>query len=294
VVSKQPDRSHARNIEAQFGLDGGSWMQRLVARGLMLALGSATVPRQQASTDEIASLETRHVRSAQGYDIAYLEGGDAKGRTVIFVHGTPGGARGWADYLLSPPGAFRYIALDRPGFGQSGPDGAVVSLDEQARAVIEVVRAQNAGPAILVGHSYGAPVVVQAAADAPERVAAVVVLAGSLDPALEHVPFVQHLGDMWPLRKMLLRGLRNSNRELIALKPELERLVPRLGTIAKPFLIVHGTRDKLVPFANVAFMKAHLTAATNLDVIEIEGQDHFLPWNARARVEEAIAKAAAF
>jgi len=293
VVSKQPDRSHARNIEAQFGLDGGSWMQRLVARGLMFALGSATVPRQQASTDEIASLETRYVRSANGFDIAYLEGGDANGRPVIFVHGTPGSARGWADYLLSAPSAFHRIALDRPGFGQSGPNGAVVSLDEQARAVIEVVRAQNAGPAILVGHSYGAPVVVQAAADAPELIAAVVVLAGSLDPALEHVSFVQHLGDRWPLREILLRGLRNSNRELIALKGELERLAPRLNTIAKPFVIVHGTADKLVPFANVPFLKACLTGATHLEIVEIEGQDHFLPWNARTRVEEAIAKAAA-
>ena len=266
----------------------------MVAHGLMLALGTTRAPRQQASDAEIAGLTAKSVRSPAGYDIAYLEGGADGGRAAIFVHGTPGSARGWADYVLRVPGGFRHIAIDRPGFGESGPEGAVTSLAEQAAAVVAVARAQRAGPAILVGHSYGGPVVVQAAADAPDLVAAVVVLAGSLDPALEHVPSVQHIGDAWPVRNLLLRGLRNSNRELISLKHELARLAPRLPSIKKPFVIVHGTSDKLVPFANVAFMKAHLTGATHFEAIELDGQDHFLPWNAQAHVTAAIAKAARF
>jgi pimeloyl-ACP methyl ester carboxylesterase len=279
-------------IEAQFGLGGGTWIQRVVASGIMFALGSGRVPRQRTSDEEIAKLARGYTRTANGYEVSYLSAGDRAARPVIFVHGTPGGARGWADFLVQVPPGLQFIAPDRPGLGLSGPTGAVVALPEQAAALLSLIRERNAGPAILVGHSYGGPVVVQAAADAPELVAAVVVLAGSLDPALEHVPFIQHVGDTWPLRSALLRGLRNANRELIHLKGELERLMPRLPMIKTHFVFVHGTADKLVPFSNVAFAKAHLTSALTIEIMALEGQDHFLPWSAKTAVDAAIAKAA--
>jgi pimeloyl-ACP methyl ester carboxylesterase len=226
-----------------------------------------------------------------GYRVNYLEGGERRGRQVVFVHGTPGSARGWVDYLLQVPAGFHHLAIDRPGFGASGPKEAVVSLGEQAEAVAAVVRAQNAGPAILVGHSYGAPVAVQCAADAPDAVGALVLLAGSLDPAQERVPLVQHIGDMWPIATTLPRALLNANRELIALKLELEWLALKLSCVRVPVVVVHGTADKLVPFANVAYIEERLTGAASLDVVALERQDHFLPWNAKTRVDEAIAMA---
>jgi len=229
---------------------------------------------------------------AAGYELSYLEAGSPSGRLVVFVHGTPGNARGWSDYLLSVPPGFHYIAIDRPGFGHSGPQDAVVSLREQAGAVASVIRAQNSARAILVGHSLGGPVVVETAADAPELVSALVILAGSVDPAQENVRFIQYLGDTWPLRALLPRALRNANREIIYLKRELDGLAPRIADISVPVVVVHGMDDDLVPFANVSFMKTHFaTALMSLDAIQ--GQNHFLPWNAKAHVLAAIAKAAA-
>src|SRR5262249_3214572 len=208
------------------------------------------------------------------------------------IHGTPGGGHGFADYLLNPQHGAAYLAIDRPGFGASEPMEAVTSLSAQARAIAELIRGHRTGAALLVGHSYGAPVAVQTAVDAPDAVAALVILAGSLDPALEHVPFVQRLGDVWPFRNLLPRALRNANRELIALKPELERLAQRLPDIKVPVIIVHGTKDTLVPYSNAAFMKSRMTSA-RLQIVTLEGSDHFLPWNAFPEVEAAIAAAVA-
>ncbi len=236
-------------------------------------------------------LARKSLKLDAGYSLSYLESGEPKGRLVVFVHGSPGNARGWADYLLHVPAGFHYIAVDRPGFGKSGPDEAVVTLHEQAKAVAALVRLQHAGRAILVGHSLGGPIVVETAVDTPELVSALVILAGSVDPAQENVPFAQYLGDTWPLRAMLPRAMRNANREIIYLKGELERLALHMGEVHVPVVDVHGMDDDLVPFANTSFLKAHLVAARfSLDAMP--GQNHFLPWNAKAHVLAAIAKAA--
>jgi hypothetical protein len=41
-------------------------------------------------------------------------------------------------------------------------------------------------------------------------------------------------------------------------------------------------------------MRAHLSGASQLDMTTMEGQNHFLPWNAKREVKVAIARAAQF
>ena len=270
----------------------GPWTRRVVVLGGALALIGCSIPGPEASEAEMSAKLPHHaLQLPAGYALSYLEAGDAQGRLVIFVHGTPGDAEAWADYLMSVPKDFRYISVDRPGFGQSGPDDAVVSLAEQAKALAAIIRAKGGKPAVLVGHSLGGPIIAQLAVDAPDLVAALVMVAGSLDPAQENVPFIQYVGDTWPVSALLPRMMRNANREIIALEPQLAALAPRLASIHVPVTIVHGTKDDLVPFANVAFMKKHMTGTKTMEVTAIEGQNHFLPWNSKPQVEAAIASA---
>ena len=267
----------------------GPWTLRMTLVAGALALVGCAIPGPQTSADEMQAKLPRKALQLASYKLSYLESGDPNGPLVVFVHGTPGDAEAWADYLMSVPKGYRYIAIDRPGFGNSGPDAAVTSLAEQGNAVAALIRANGGKPAVLVGHSLGGPIVAQAAADHPDLVAALVIVAGSLDPAQEDVPFIQFVGDTWPVSALLPRPLRNANREIIALEHELEALSPRLGAIRVPVTIVHGTKDSLVPFANVDFMKKNLSG-TAMDVTVLEGQNHFLPWNAKDKIEAAIAK----
>jgi pimeloyl-ACP methyl ester carboxylesterase len=92
---------------------------------------------------------------------------------------------------------------------------------------------------------------------------------------------------------MLPRELGNANDELMAFKNQLLMLAPMLPMIAAPTVIVHGTKDSLVPFANVAYMQAHLTGARSVKTVVLEGQNHFLPWNSEATVRDAVAWAVA-
>jgi pimeloyl-ACP methyl ester carboxylesterase len=222
--------------------------------------------------------------------VSYLRAGEAGGARVIMVHGTPGSATAWTDYLLSPPPDIELVALDRPGFGSSAPDGAVTRLADQAAAVAALLPTEDR-PVVLLGHSLGGAVVARVAADHPQRVSALVLLAASLDPALETIHPVQRLGAWAPIRALLPRAIRNANAELMALGPELQALADALPRIAAKVVIVHGTQDDLVPVANVPFMQARLLGARCIKVVLLEGRNHFLPWNSEAAVRDAIGDA---
>lgn len=226
------------------------------------------------------------VSALNGLRVSYLRAGTRGGQRVIFVHGTPGAADGWSDFLLNVPEGFEYIAVDRPGFGKTVPNGAELSLGRQAAALVPLLSASF--PAILVGHSYGGPVIAQLAVDHPSGVHSLIIAAGALDPAQEKMHPMQPVGEWWGVRSMLPARLRNANRELLALKDELDRLAPRLGVVTVPVTIVHGTADTLVPFANVAYMQRRFTGSRALETLALSGQSHFLPWEHRSVIERAI------
>ena len=262
------------------------------ALGVALAAVGFAPPGPKAPLAVTAGMRSSMVVGpAPGASISFLRAGDPAGRCVVLVHGTPGSATGWTDYLTAPPAGADVVALDRPGFGASAPDGAVPSLAAQAAAVMALLPTDRR-PVVLLGHSLGAPIVAWAAArlaaEQPERSVAIVMLAGSLDPAQERVHAMQHVGGWAPVQRLLPRVIRNANAELMALKPELEALGTILPSVKAKVLIVHGTADDLVPVANVAYMQERFSGARSITTVLLEGQNHFLPWNSEGAVREAL------
>jgi pimeloyl-ACP methyl ester carboxylesterase len=262
---------------------------------LLLALAACErPPGPRAQPAEIAALARARLPArkdgpAQGISLSYLEAGDPNGRRVIFVHGTPGDARGWADFLRACPPGVHCIAVDRPGFGETTPLQPVASLLIQAEAIAPLATVVNGQRAVLVGHSLGAPIVTQLAINHTDKVGGLMLLAGAMDPDLERVLWVQRVGAWRPVASILPRMLRTTNEELMPLKSELQVLAPHLGELHLPVAILHGTKDPLVPFENVTFDYQMLTGA-KLSIDAVEDQNHFLPWNETARVQAALAR----
>lgn len=265
----------------------------LVMIGIANIVSACSIPGPKAAKDRAARLPTLTwaVPAADGHEgfrMAARVAGNKHGRRVIFIHGTPGQARGWADYLLTVPKDLEYVAIDRPGFGSSGPDGAVVSLARQAAALRHLLVARNGRWPILVGHSLGGPIAARAAADYPDRIGGLVILAGSLDPSLEKIELIQKVARTFALDRLIPRRMRNANLELLGLKPELVTLQEKLGDIKCPVTIIHGTRDTLVPYANVTFMQRQMTKAKPMTVVKLQDQVHFLPWLEKPAIDRAV------
>jgi pimeloyl-ACP methyl ester carboxylesterase len=94
---------------------------------------------------------------------------------LVLLHGQPGSPADWLPLAGRLPAQLHAVAADRPGYGSSPL--AAGGFAANARALLDDMDARGVRHAVLVGHSYGGGVALSAASLAPERVAAVVLLA---------------------------------------------------------------------------------------------------------------------
>lgn len=211
--------------------------------------------------------------------------------SVLFVHGSPGSWEAWkgfmADTTLSNLACL--LAVDRLGYGRSMPGQTETSIQRQAAVFAKLLEAQHRfGPIILVGHSYGAPVVARMAIDYPQWVDGLILVSGSIDPATEQPRWYNQAADMKLFNWMLPQDMRVSNEEIMPLKPELDSLLPHWQNIQMPVTIIHGEADKLVPFSNLAFAKSQLVNAAPLHTVPLPGIGHLIPWQKPEVIQKAI------
>ncbi|MEM7625553.1 MAG: alpha/beta hydrolase [Planctomycetota bacterium] len=239
----------------------------------------------------IKRLET--VPSATPEPMSYLRAGDPNGRRLIFVHGTPGDATNYLGYLAEPPAGWEVISVDRPGFGNSPADGKTsLTFAGQAAAVEPLLVERNRKKPVLVGHSLGGPIVLRLAADQPDAVGGVVVLAGSVDPDLEYPRWYNVMGAIPPISWLLPGAMRRANDEVYAAQEGTRRLAKDLNRVVCPVVIVHGQRDALVPVGNAHFLLEALPNAARLRLFLLPRAGHFLPWEHGPTVRRAIEEAA--
>ena len=118
----------------------------------------------------ILGLEERRVAG-----VRYFAGGE--GPAVVLVHGLSGSAANWVEVAPELAGRYRVLAVDLPGHGrsQAPPRGARVS--DFVAAVAAVIEAEEAGPVLLAGHSFGGLVALRLVQTRPELVRGLLLVA---------------------------------------------------------------------------------------------------------------------
>lgn len=123
----------------------------------------------------------RHIRLADDTRLAFTFTGPDAAPTVVLCDGIS--CDGYAWRYLRPwlERRFRVLHVQYRGHGQSGipRDSAAVTLPHLARDLDELMRHLGLSDAILIGHSMGVQVILEAAFRYPDRVRAGVLLCGS-------------------------------------------------------------------------------------------------------------------
>jgi pimeloyl-ACP methyl ester carboxylesterase len=218
-----------------------------------------------------------YVRLAHAGRVHYAERGERRkdAPSAVFIHGAGARSAIWMMVMARVARDGHAIAIDLPGHGPSETEGvaldgaAGLTLARYRDAVGELCGALCLGPAVLIGHSMGALVAIEAALAWPDKVRALLLCAAA--PKMPVDPEVQRLlrddpagATVWiadhglsPSAKPAVRRGFLAAGALAA--PEITRadfeivaatdLTERLASIARPLTWLDGADDGIVPAA---------------------------------------------
>jgi pimeloyl-ACP methyl ester carboxylesterase len=113
------------------------------------------------------------VTSPDGVAIHYTDTGQGS-PALVFVHGWSCDATYWDAQVAHFAAKHRVVAIDLAGHGDSGQDRKAYTMEAFGADVAAVLAQLDLKDAVLVGHSMGGAVIVEAALAAPDRVAGLV------------------------------------------------------------------------------------------------------------------------
>jgi pimeloyl-ACP methyl ester carboxylesterase len=264
---------------------------RMAGLALVLLIGLAGAA---AWTPDLprAALEARYARGPQdfvevdGMRLHVRDTGPRDAPAVLLLHGFGSSLHTWEAWARGLEATHRVVRFDQPGAGLSAPDRLGQYTDERGLQVVAALMDRlGLQRASLVGHSMGGRLAWRLAAEQPQRVHKLVLVApdGFASPGFDYgkAPEVGWLTGLlrWTLPKPLLRAslapayadeaamtdadvdryhdlLRAAgNRQ--ALLDRMGQLVlqppaPWLQRIQAPTLLVWGAQDRMIPVANAA------------------------------------------
>jgi len=251
-------------------------------------------------TDERRYFETsvRHHASLkhqtieyQGDRLHFVGAGDIKKPALIIIHGTPSEWWQFARLMLNKAllAEFYVVVIDRPGWGQStlAGDRKTATFAQQSaligRLVEQLRDASDNQPVIIMGHSLGASLAPRIALDFPEKVDGLLLLAGTLDPALASPRWFNYAATLWVVNVLLSEDMRKANEEIFELKNNLISTGEQWASLGIKTIVVQGMSDQLVYPANADFADK-LLDSNNAQVIRLEKTGHFFPMTEQQKV----------
>jgi pimeloyl-ACP methyl ester carboxylesterase len=137
--------------------------------------------------------------NANGIQLFYDEQGAGE-PPLVFVHGFACSHADWQAQVAFFQSRYRVIACDLPGHGASEPPPDYGSVESLGAAVASLLDTLDLPPAVLIGHSMGCRIILQATLNVPERVAKLILLDGSCigagDPIEAEEQTRQHIANV--------------------------------------------------------------------------------------------------
>jgi pimeloyl-ACP methyl ester carboxylesterase len=240
---------------------------------------------------------------------------------IVFVHGFGCSHTDWRAQIEHFSKRHLTVAVDLPGHGATPAPAEPASIALGGREVAALLQARSMPPSILVGHSMGCRVVLDAALRAPEHVAALVLLDGSRFPPRSDQAFeVRFAAGEYPtlVRGMFAQMFTASSdprtvdgmmQRALALpehvgkafmlsmvRYDAETLGSALESVNKPLLVLQATfvndqRERAPMTAGQStpyldFVRTHVPAAR---IVAMAGIGHFPQIDAPTKTNQVLA-----
>jgi 2-hydroxy-6-oxonona-2,4-dienedioate hydrolase len=244
------------------------------------------------------------------------------GYPALFLHGTPGGYdQIYAGTKLAiergQPQLLRIIAPSRPGYLRT-PLSVGATPEQQADAYKALLDTLRIDKVVVVGLSGGGPSALRFVLQYPESCAALV-LESAVTQRLEDKPAPTGLAGLaqtelgrWLFTDLFIDSLQRTNPADTKVRPLAEIVMKStypfsardagrindgeqfsrlsswpLAQIKCPTLIVHGTKDMTVPFAQAQFAHEQIAGS---QLKAFEGGDHFISITYGTKIDGLVAQ----
>lgn len=237
-----------------------------------------------------------------GVTTAYMEEG--QGVHVVLMHGWGQNKEMMINIFNHLKDRFHVVALDFPGFGESGLPTEAWGVIEYESFFEQFLDRIGINRAILIGHSFGCRVAIRFAAKNPDRVIRMILTgAAGIRPKHDlqwHIRTKTYKLGKWMLKvtgqKERLQELqKNAGSEDYRnatgiMRPTFVKVVnddiaPLLPRIACPVLLVWGDRDTAAPLWMGQQMEKEMQDA---GLAIFEGDDHWAYWHQPDRFNAVI------
>lgn len=261
--------------------------QLLLLSAALLVAGTAA-----AYTPDLdrALLERRYLatpgdlRVVDGVTLHVRDTGPRGAPALLLLHGLGSSLHTWEPWARALDTAFRVVRVDLPGHGLSSPVPAGDYGDARARRLlVALMDSLRLSQATLIGNSMGGRLAWSFAAEFPERVARLVLIApdGFESPGFAYDRPAEVPAALGLMRWVLPEALLRANLAPAYARPErladsvvgryhdlmrapgnrdalLQRMrqtvltdpVPRLRRLAMPTLLLWGEQDRMIPISN--------------------------------------------
>lgn len=243
--------------------------------------------------------------------LSYVDEGPRGAPALFAVHGIPGSARDFRYLAPQLTQAVRFVRVDLPGFGGSAPhERAVSRLDGRVESLLGLADYLDLPRFGVLGHSMGGATAVLAAAEHPDRVTCLVLLASiglrphrGLGMSSRRFRLLGHGFSVPLLRSLFLRVARDRYRRRrfsgadsidartfgIHFKAigaaDFPRLRAAYASALPPTLVAYARDDRMVETAIQEELRAALPAAR---VLAFEDGGHNIQKTRAAPLAAAI------
>jgi pimeloyl-ACP methyl ester carboxylesterase len=248
--------------------------------GIYAAFVHFTAPK---STPEIlksfeSSQVTPVITSEKFKDFAYRKieiPKDSTLPTIVFVHGTIGSLNDYARYLSDSilQQHFNMISYDRIGYNYKDVNSTQESIAFEREMLLDIVNNLPKENCILVGYSYGGPIVLSV----KDQLKKIVLLAPAVYSKVEPMPWMLNFYKWSATRWAVPKVWREASKEKMSHKADLRNFENNWKSTSNSVISIHGVDDWIVPFENSEFLERQFSES-QFELIPLKEASHALLW----------------